>query len=158
MARAVTPTVVDLLDRLRARGVELVAAGDRLRFRPADALTADELEALRRHKAEVLALLTAPAGVSASAPGAPAVLHDAHESEYRETLARAFALIARGADADALDCRRVLDDEARLIDEVGVRRADLIRAEVARTWHAEHGTCPWCGDRGPLHDPGNRHG
>jgi hypothetical protein len=49
-----------LVARLRARGIELVPAGDRLRYRPVDALTPDELAALRELKADVLALLAAP--------------------------------------------------------------------------------------------------
>ncbi len=50
-------TAVALLDTLRARGVELVAAGDRLRFRPVEAVAPEELEALRRFKTDLLALL-----------------------------------------------------------------------------------------------------
>jgi hypothetical protein len=46
-----------VLEALRTRGVELRAAGDRLRFRPVAAVTPDELAALRAHKAAVLALL-----------------------------------------------------------------------------------------------------
>jgi tubulysin polyketide synthase-like protein len=56
----VTPGAAELVERLRARGVELVPAGDRLRFRPADALSPEELDALRAHKSEVMALLTPP--------------------------------------------------------------------------------------------------
>ena len=51
-------TAADLIDRLRARGVTLIPAGDRLRYRPASALTADEVEALRQHKAEILQSLS----------------------------------------------------------------------------------------------------
>jgi hypothetical protein len=54
-------TAAALLDSLRARRVELVAAGDRLRYRPVESVTADELEALRACKAELLALLRAEA-------------------------------------------------------------------------------------------------
>jgi hypothetical protein len=43
-------TAVELVSALRARGVELVAAGDRLRFRPSEAVTSEEREALRCHK------------------------------------------------------------------------------------------------------------
>lgn len=46
-----------LLAELRERGVELRGAGDKLRFRPADALTGKDLELLRVHKAELLTLL-----------------------------------------------------------------------------------------------------
>jgi hypothetical protein len=43
-----------LLADLRARGVELVADGDRLRFRPVEAVSPDELNALRVFKPEIL--------------------------------------------------------------------------------------------------------
>ena len=49
-----------LVETLRARGVTLEVHGDRLKVRPASAVTADEVETLRRHKPEVLSLL-APA-------------------------------------------------------------------------------------------------
>ncbi len=51
-----------LVQALRARGVNLEREGDRLRVRPASALSTDELEALRQVKREVLRLLqTEPA-------------------------------------------------------------------------------------------------
>lgn len=61
-------TAVALVSALRARGVELVAAGDRVRFRPASAVTSDERAALRRFKPEVLALLTGPLHADPNAP------------------------------------------------------------------------------------------
>ena len=51
---------VELVARLRARGVALKPEGQTLVIRPADAVRPEEVEALRLHKAEVLALL-APA-------------------------------------------------------------------------------------------------
>ena len=146
-------TPAALVETLRARGVTLQPDGDRLRVRPAEALTPDELDTLRRHKGEVLRLLSAPPDARASARGAPVSGRADHETEYRAVLARAFALIAAGPAADAQECRRVLDDEARLVDEVGVARADEIRARVARQWYAERGVCPYCGERGPYHAP-----
>jgi hypothetical protein len=50
-------TAAELLGALRTRGVELRAAGDRLRFRPVAAVPPDELAALRAHKPALLALL-----------------------------------------------------------------------------------------------------
>jgi TubC N-terminal docking domain len=50
-------TPSDLLAALTARGVELVARGDKLRFRPVEKLTADEVELIRRHKPVILSLL-----------------------------------------------------------------------------------------------------
>ncbi len=53
-------TAQHLLDTLRHRGVELVAVGEGLRYRPASALTPDEVELLRAHKTELVRVLTAP--------------------------------------------------------------------------------------------------
>ena len=50
-------TALDVLTDLRSRGVTLAAAGDKLRYRPVDALTSADLAALREHKADLLALL-----------------------------------------------------------------------------------------------------
>jgi hypothetical protein len=50
-------TPAALLSELTARGVELVARGDNLRFRPADRVTPDELVLIRRHKAVIRKLL-----------------------------------------------------------------------------------------------------
>ena len=52
-----------LVAELRTRGVELIPAGDRIRFRPASAVPPELVERLRAHKAEVLAILT-PAPVA----------------------------------------------------------------------------------------------
>jgi len=52
-----TTPAATLVESLRARGVQLRAVGDRIRYRPASALTTDDLEALRQQKAEVLPLL-----------------------------------------------------------------------------------------------------
>jgi len=54
-------TAVALVADLQARGVTLEPRGDRLAVRPVSRLTREEIEALRRHKAEVLALLRGPA-------------------------------------------------------------------------------------------------
>jgi hypothetical protein len=56
-------TAADLITTFRARGVELMPVGERLRVRPAEGLTKTELDALRAHKAEVLRLLTGEAPV-----------------------------------------------------------------------------------------------
>jgi tubulysin polyketide synthase-like protein len=57
----------ELLEALQARGVELVASGDRLRFRPTHLVTADESEALRQHKVELLRLLQESTGTLSEA-------------------------------------------------------------------------------------------
>jgi hypothetical protein len=62
-------SVAELLETLRTRGVEFTAAGDRLRFRPAAAVTPDELAALRAHKAALLRVLRAETARPLSAGG-----------------------------------------------------------------------------------------
>ncbi len=69
-------TAADLLGRLQARGVALrVVDGDRLRLRPAHAVSAEELAELRRLKPEVMRLLTrSAAGRAGGAEALPALL------------------------------------------------------------------------------------
>lgn len=55
MVRSMTPAT--LLSELTARGVEFVADGDKLRFRPADQVMPDEVALIRQHKATLLKLL-----------------------------------------------------------------------------------------------------
>jgi TubC N-terminal docking domain len=50
-------TLATLVAELRARGVTLLPDGEALKVRPVSKLIPGELEALRQHKAEVLALL-----------------------------------------------------------------------------------------------------
>jgi hypothetical protein len=50
-------TAAALVAALRAYGVELMPAGNRLRFRPASKVPPELLETLRQRKAEVLELL-----------------------------------------------------------------------------------------------------
>ena len=52
-----TPTM--LLADLTARGIELRADGDKLRFQPVNLVTPDEVDALRQHKSAILKLLQA---------------------------------------------------------------------------------------------------
>ena len=47
-------TTTELLIELRRCGVELVAAGERLRYRPRGAVGPNLLDELRRHKREIL--------------------------------------------------------------------------------------------------------
>ena len=62
--------VGNLLADLKARGVKLVAHGDRLRYYPRSAVTPDLLERIKIHKVELLALVRPGAATSASDAGA----------------------------------------------------------------------------------------
>lgn len=57
-----------LVAELQARGVILRPDGEILRVRPVSLLSPEELATLRAHKAEVLALLTVPAGPAPPEP------------------------------------------------------------------------------------------
>ena len=50
----------DILHEMERRGIRLMPNGGRLEFEPASRLTEADIERLRRHKAELLQLLTAP--------------------------------------------------------------------------------------------------
>ena len=51
-------TATEILTELERRGVHLELAGDKLRWRPKEAITPDLVEALRQSKAEIIAALT----------------------------------------------------------------------------------------------------
>ena len=55
----------ELLREIESRGVELVPAGDKLRFRPKAALTPELVEELRDHKAAILRVLGTREGLAA---------------------------------------------------------------------------------------------
>jgi hypothetical protein len=117
--------VADLLERLHSRGVELIMAGDRLRYRPVEALTNTELAELRRHKAEVLRIIS-----------------------YRSALRQFWHLAAVGADADPVDATTIHNEIVRLVDEIGERLATTLRQRWEMEWHQETGRCPRCGVQG----------
>jgi len=50
-------TPAALLADLTARGVEFKVNGDKLRFRPVERLSPDEVETIRQHKAAIIKLL-----------------------------------------------------------------------------------------------------
>lgn len=67
-------TPAALVADLQARGVTLEPRGDRLRVRPVALVTLAEVEALKRHKAEVLALLAKAPRPRPAAPPSPVTL------------------------------------------------------------------------------------
>jgi hypothetical protein len=62
-AQPATPEAAALLADLRSRGIELETDGARLRWRPAFLVSAPLAEQIRFNKAELIALLRAPAAV-----------------------------------------------------------------------------------------------
>ena len=60
-------TAPQILAEVRARGVELAAVGDRLRYRPVTAVPPELLEELRQNKPELLRLLAAAREIAAPA-------------------------------------------------------------------------------------------
>jgi len=51
-------TATEILSELARRGVHLEVAGDKLRWRPKEAVTPDLVETLKQRKAEIIAALT----------------------------------------------------------------------------------------------------
>lgn len=67
-------TALDVLAELQRLGVEVVAAGEKIRFRPGEAVGPELREAMRRHRPEILRLLR---GHDGTAPRyAPGCLYD----------------------------------------------------------------------------------
>lgn len=132
----------ELVQALRARGVTLEPAGDQLRVRPASALSAEELEALRQVKPEVLRLL--------KARPTPTPAH-----HLRVTIRRRFALTVAEMDGQRPNPREVeaLQQEIlRRTDETGPAYAEALIRDEARRFRWETARCGWCGSLG--HDGG----
>jgi hypothetical protein len=125
--------VAVLVQALRARGVTLRADGDRLKVRPASAVTPDEVEALKRHKAEVLALLAPAQDIALDPKTLAQVLGPDANDDHAVACLRCDVLAAvrevkAGIRSGVLPSRRLvhghpladwlnLDDVARLLRE-----------------------------------------
>jgi hypothetical protein len=132
----------ELVQALRARGVTLEPEGDRLRIRPASALSAEELEALRQVKPEVLRLL--------AAQPTPTPAH-----HLRLTIRRWFTLAVAEVDGQRPNPRELeaLQQEIlRRTDETGPAYAEALIREEGRRFRWETARCGWCGNLG--HDGG----
>lgn len=135
---------VQLLEDLRRRGVTLIADGDRLRFRPREAVSPELRTLLAEHKAELLTFLKENP-VSPSTP-IPAL---------RQALREWYALTAKGADGDPPtpeEAQALLSEIRRLWDDVGPAFAETVSREEAMAWHRETKRCPLCGERGVFHE------
>jgi TubC N-terminal docking domain len=116
----VTPAA--LVTHLQARGVTLEPRGDRLRVRPVGLVTPAEVEALKRHKAEVLALL---AEASRPRPAAPPSLMTLDPTTVREFL---------GDHPDPHDLAMLRVDVAEAVArlEAGIRAGHIPTRQLVR--------------------------
>jgi len=121
-----------------------MAAGDRIRYRPAEALTPDEVGTLRKHKQEILAALRRRDPIA----------------EYRNVLGRLWLLNVpdsrrdpRAHETDAAEARALLAEQARLCDDLGPEFAAAVSRQHAPLWARTMNRCPWCGMAGMFHDP-----
>ena len=122
-----------LLVDLRRQGLELHVTEDRQRIAaPTGALTPELREALVAHKTELLALLS-------------------RVEDYRALLQRTFARVAAREGATPEECERFLDEQTRLLDELGPALLASVFEATAGTWRSVMGTCPWCGGQGNCH-------
>src|SRR5262245_18105541 len=135
---------VELVARLRARGVILTPDGPTVVVRPARAVRAGEAEAQRRHKQEWLAHLVM------AADGIDLVRLT---NRYREVIERLWDLAAPDAVVDSVALARLVDEHTKLCDDLGPLWAE----RCARPWFFayahRHGRCPTCGDAGLYHEP-----
>jgi hypothetical protein len=133
-------TAAVLVAELQARGVTLRPDGEILRVRPVNKVTPAEFEALRRHKPEILRLLTAgqlPDPITA----------------YEATLGRLWALNLAGAATDPEEIKHLLDMQARQCDELGPEFASAVSRQASCDWARRERRCPFCGLEGVYHDP-----
>jgi hypothetical protein len=88
-------TAATLFADLTSRGVEFELQGDRLRFRPTELVTADEVALIREHKAEIVELL------SATTPAVPSLVDGAeHFSLYVDSALGPWPEFEPGVDYD----------------------------------------------------------
>jgi hypothetical protein len=137
-----------LLEDLCQRGVTLVAEGNRLRYRPKEAVSPELKSLLAQHKAELLTLLKDNASESLPFPTPVSAL--------RHALRQWYDLMAQEADGHLLtpeETRALLSEIRRLWDDVGPAFAESIHRQEAREHYQRTGRCPFCGQRGIFHDP-----
>ena len=130
-----------LLDELDSLGVTLEARGDRLRFKPVDALPPKLLAVLRSQKREILVLLKGERQTeneirSANTSLSEITPYQRLESDWQTAITRAREGFARNATAPSHECL-----EAAAAIELGLADATLPRqgatANDVREWLEE---------------------
>jgi hypothetical protein len=71
---------------------------------------------------------------------------------YRTVIRRLWSINDALGPLDALPELDAEHDAVAML--LGDSVATAIRRSEARVWHEATGECPWCGERGPLHEPG----
>jgi hypothetical protein len=117
---------------------DLLHAGVRLDFTDPEKPT---FRVLPEHRSVVAALLT-------PATKAQTRYILGQIADYRGALLQIFALMAEGATADPAACRKAVQEEMRLHDDLGPRLAGLIRSETVGEYEAVTGRCAYCGGIG----------
>jgi hypothetical protein len=143
-------TALELLDTLRARGVEVRAEDGFLKFRPR-AAAADLVDEMRARKAELLDLVT-PSAVVAS-PQPPRLDLVALTARYRVVTERLWDLAAEHAAVDLAELARLDQEQAKLCDDLGPLWAERCARPWFLAYARRYGRCPTCGDAGIYHDP-----
>jgi hypothetical protein len=128
-------SAAELLVRLYRQGVTLRVLGDRLRVKaPPAVLSQDLRQALTTHKPKLVELL-------------------AFADEYRTLLRNAFRFLATGSESTTEEDQRFVDQQARLVDELGPALATEICLMTGRSWRKETAICPWCDEAGNCREP-----
>ena len=123
MTTAASPA--SLLLHLYRVGATIAIVGESLEVTAPDGvLTADIHEALAERKTRLFPLL-------------------AFADEYREVLLRAFAHGTSGSAVSPEEARGLLDDQTRLIDELGPALAAHVAWMAGRYWQNETSIWPW---------------
>ena len=125
-------TALDVLREARRRGVELAVNGSRLHVdAPQGAMTPDLLDALRRHKADLLALV--PERDPAPAPAADYQrIYEALTATFGDAEdLRAFAAVCNAGARDLPERLTNLEADCTRLVETGAPEADY-RAAVER--------------------------
>jgi hypothetical protein len=84
----------------------------------------------------------------AQAPRAPDLI-----AAYQRVLERLWYLAGQGPDANHRECAALLQEQARLCDELGAEWALTVSRQAARDWSAREGRCAYCAMPGIFHDP-----
>jgi hypothetical protein len=116
-----------LLVDLCRQGVQLHVTEDRQRIAaPVGALTPELRSALITHKMELLGLLS-------------------RMEDYKALLQRTFAHVAARRGMSSEEIQKFLDDQTRLLDELGPTLLTTVFDSTVATWRETMATCPWCG-------------